>query len=35
MFTTSERGGTRIYKLVQDAIQDALLDKKTPQDGVG
>jgi multiple sugar transport system substrate-binding protein len=25
------RGGTRIYKLVQDAIQDAFLQKKTPK----
>jgi ABC-type glycerol-3-phosphate transport system substrate-binding protein len=25
------RGGTRIYKLVQDAIQDASLAKKTPK----
>jgi multiple sugar transport system substrate-binding protein len=25
------RGGTRIYKLVQDAIQDAFLAKKTPK----
>jgi multiple sugar transport system substrate-binding protein len=25
------RGGTRIYKLVQDAIQEAFLTKKTPK----
>jgi multiple sugar transport system substrate-binding protein len=25
------RGGTRIYKLVQDAIQDAFLVRKTPK----
>jgi multiple sugar transport system substrate-binding protein len=25
------RGGTRIYKLVQDAIQDAFLQKKSPK----
>ena len=25
------RGGTRIYKVVQDAIQDAFLQKKTPK----